>query len=308
VSVLVVGSVALDTIRTPEGDAEGTLGGSASYASLAARLFAPTAILGVVGEDFPAEHLRMFAEEGIDASGVEVVAGGKTFHWEGRYHEDMNTRDTLRTDLNVLATHHPDVPERLRETRHLFLANTDPDLQLQTLSQCSGPRLVVADTMTLWIECKRDALWEMISRADVFLINDGEARDLCETPNLVRAGRRMLEAGAGRVIIKKGEHGCLMMTAESIFAGPAYPLREVRDPTGAGDSFAGAYLGHLAQCEAPEEGDHRRAIIAGAAAGSFNCESFGVERLRSLTPGELRARCDALMALMSVEGMKSTAG
>ncbi len=296
-TVLIVGSVAFDTVETPHGRVERTLGGSASFASLAARLFAPTAILGVVGADFPDEYVNLFTDKGIDARGLQVVPDGKTFHWAGRYHTDMNTRDTLATDLNVLATHHPDVPDALRGAEFLFLANTDPELQMQTLAQCDGPRLVLADTMNLWIETKRDALWALIAKVDVLVINDSEARDLCETPSLVAAARRILDAGAKRVIIKKGEHGSLMFTADSVFAAPACPLESVFDPTGAGDSFAGAYLGHLAQADTLDEAAHRRAIIAGTAVAAFNCESFSVERLRALSAADVHARCDELREL-----------
>jgi sugar/nucleoside kinase (ribokinase family) len=300
-----VGSVALDTIHTPWGSAERTLGGSASYAALASRLFAPTSILGVVGADFPDAHLQMFAQEEIDASAVVIVKDGKTFFWEGRYHEDMNTRDSLCTEINVLGSHHPDVPARLAKTPFLFLANTDPELQVKSMSQCTGQTLVLADTMNLWIETKREATWALVSKSDVFVINDSEARMLCDTPSLVRAGQRLLEAGAGRVIIKKGEHGCLMMTRDTLFAAPGHPLEEVRDPTGAGDSFAGAYLGYLAQAGSLSEETHRQAVIVGTAVASYNCEAFGTDRLRALTRGEVHARCLELHALTACEAVRA---
>jgi len=243
----------------------------------------------------------MFEQEGIDARGLEAVADGKTFHWHGRYHENMNDRTTLATELNVLATHHPDVPEGLLAPDYLFLANTDPDLQMKTLSQLERPKLVLADTMNLWIELNRDSLWQMISKVDVLMINDSEAQMLCETSSNVAAARQILDTGCGRVIVKKGEHGCLMFTPESIFAAPAFPLERVHDPTGAGDSFAGAYLGYLARVDSLDEEAHRCALIAGTAVASHCCESFSVDRLQALTRSETNERMSALSEMMRFE-------
>lgn len=301
-SLLIVGSVALDTIETPAGRADRALGGSASYAALASRLFAPTAILGVVGEDFPLEYVALLHGAGIDTAGLETVPGGKTFHWAGRYHPNMNARDTLLTEINVLGTHHPAVPEPLRGSDFLFLANTSPELQLRTLSEMRRPRLVLADTMNLWIETQREAVWRLIAQTDVMLINESEAQMLCDTASLVRAGRLMLEGGAKRVIIKKGEHGCLMLTRETLFTAPAFPLETVCDPTGAGDSFAGAYLGFLAQAGSLEEPAHRAAIAAATALASYNCEEFGVGRLARLTREEVTARAEALREMTRFDG------
>lgn len=296
-TVLTVGSIAFDSIETPTAKKDKMLGGSASYASLASRIFAPSAILGVVGADFPQEYSQMFASEGIDTQGLVVVDDGKTFHWAGKYHADMNNRDTLMTELNVLATHHPDVPEPLQSAEYLFLANTDPELQMVTLSQCSNTRLVLADTMNLWINTKLEALWKLIAKVDVLLINDSEAEMLCGTTNLVVASRKILECGTKRVIIKKGAHGSLMFTKDSTFLAPAYPLAKVIDPTGAGDSFAGAYLGYLAQCSTLEESAHRRALIVGTAVASFNCEEFSVDGLRRLTRDDVVKRCEEIHQL-----------
>ncbi|MBN1475879.1 sugar kinase [Candidatus Sumerlaeota bacterium] len=304
-TVLIVGSVALDSVETPHGRVDRALGGSAPFASLASKLFAPTALLGVVGADFPAEHIGNLRRWGIDIQGLEIVPDGKTFHWAGRYHENMNDRDTLTTELNVLATHHPDVPEPLSRPDFLFLANTSPELQMKTLSQVERPRLVLADSMNLWIDTAREALWEMIRSVDVFLLNDSEAHSLCETRSLLVAARRLLDEGVGRVIIKKGEHGSLMVTRDSVFCAPAYPLERVCDPTGAGDSFAGAYLGHLAQAKTLDEEAHRCALIAGAAVAAFNCETFSIERLSGLTRADVDARCREIHAMTRFEALDS---
>lgn len=288
-AVVIVGSVALDTVATPFGRAESVLGGSATYAALAASFFSPVRLVAVVGEDFPEAHLEALRQRGVDLSGVEIAAGA-TFRWEGYYEFDLNQAHTVSTQLNVFERFRPKLPPAYRDTPYLFLANIDPELQLSVCSQVHAPRLTICDTMNYWIVNKRPALLEMLRRAEIVLMNDAEARQLCETPNLVMAARQVLAMGPRAVIIKKGEHGALLFTPEGHFSAPSYPLETVRDPTGAGDTFAGALIGYLAYTNDPSEDSLRQAIVYGSVMASYNVEDFGPARLLRLTHEEIIAR------------------
>ena len=288
-AVLVVGSIALDSVETPFGSAQEVLGGAAVYASAAASFFAPVRMVGVVGADFPREHLRRLQEWDIDVSGVEV-RDGRTFRWSGYYEYDLNQAHTIATHLNVFEDFRPALPERYRCTPYVFLANIDPELQAAVLDQVEGPRLTVLDTMNFWISGKREALLAVLKRVDVALMNDAEARQLCETSSLVQAARRLLELGPRAVVLKKGEHGAVMWTRDGHFAAPGYPLDQVRDPTGAGDAFAGGLIGYLAYTDDFSDENLRKAIVCGSVVASFDVEDFSLERLARLTPDEIVAR------------------
>ncbi len=293
-SVLVVGSVALDDVRTPFGDVKNALGGSCSYASTAVSYFSDPSIAGVVGGDFPQEHIELFKSRGINTDALEVAPEGKTFHWTGYYEYDMNQAHTVDTQLNVFADFNPVIPESLRKARYVMLGNLDPELQLKVLDQLEGPELVMADTMNFWIDIKRDALMEVVKRCDVMLMNDAEARQLCDTVSLQKAARELMNLGVGRVIIKKGEHGCLMFSNGSYFCAPAFPLEVVHDPTGAGDTFAGGFIGYLARSEELTEDVFRQAVIVGTTMASFTVEKFSLDRLANLDPAEITERCGLL--------------
>lgn len=308
-AVLVVGSIGLDTLETPFGRAENVLGGSASYFALAASLYAPVRLVGVVGEDFPDEHVELLRRRGVDLAGLQRRPG-RTFRWAGRYHYDLNTRDTLDTQLNVFAEFHPDIPADYRDTPYVFLANIHPELQLEVLQQVSGPRLVVLDSMNLWIDTAREALDRVIGRADIVTMNDEEARQYADTHNLVLAAQRIRERGPRTVIIKKGEHGCLVAGQEGVFAAPGFPLEDVGDPTGAGDAFAGGFVGHLAETGDLSWAGIRRALIHGSVVGSFTVEAFGVERLAQLNRAEIdqRYRLFREITTFEPEGLGQAAG
>jgi sugar/nucleoside kinase (ribokinase family) len=300
VSIVVVGSVALDSIETPFGKAENTLGGSATHFSCAASFFAPVSLVGVVGSDFPVEHVEFLRSRGVDTSGLEF-ADGETFAWEGFYEFDLNTAHSKKTCLNVFETFHPKLTEAQRDASHVFLANIDPDLQREVLDQVREPKLVVCDTMNFWIEQKRESLVETLSRVDIALLNDAEARELCGTYSLLDAARTILSWGPTAVILKKGEHGALLFTADSHFAAPAFPLEEIRDPTGAGDSFAGGFVGYLASQDEATEPCLRRAVINGSVMASYNVEGFGADRLRTLTEAEISGRYEAFRRITSFD-------
>lgn len=290
-SLLVVGSVAFDTIETPFSTAEKCIGGSASYISLSAGFFVkPVQLVGVVGDDFPTSAIDEFRTRGVDTAGLEVVAGEKTFHWHGRYHYDMNMRDSLRTDLNVFAHFDPKVPEAYRSSEFVCLGNIDPVLQRKVLAQVKKPRLVACDTMNYWIEGKRDELMKTLALVDVLIINETEARELTQQASLIRAGRMIMSYGPKIAVIKKGEHGALLFTNNTIFAAPAFPLEDVYDPTGAGDTFAGGFIGWLAKSGDISEQNLRRAVIFGSVLASFSVEQFGFNRLLTLTEGEVMDR------------------
>jgi sugar/nucleoside kinase (ribokinase family) len=288
-TVLIVGSVAMDTVRTPLGSAECALGGAAVYSSVAASFFANVRLVGVVGGDFPEEHLEFLRSRRIDLQGLQVEAG-ETFRWEGYYDFDVNQAHTLATHLNVFQDFRPRLPESYRHTPYVFLANIDPDLQLEVLDQIVKPRLTFCDTMNFWIEGKRDRLLEVLRRVDVVFMNDAEARELCGTFSLVRAGRKLLEMGPRAVILKKGEHGAILFTPDSHFSAPSYPLEEVCDPTGAGDSFAGGFIGYLASQGDLSEAALRRAVVHGSVLASFNVEDFSLNRMRRLGAEEIQER------------------
>lgn len=302
-NLLIVGTVAYDTVRTPFGFRERALGGSAAYAAAAASYFADTGILAVVGEDFAEEDRRRLLERGVDLSGLRTVPGGRCFHWHGEYGFDLNTARTLRTDLNVLASFDPEVPEAWRKTPCLFLANGDPVVQRKVLQQMEAPRLVAADTMNYWIENRNAELWELIGRVDVLLVNEAEARQLTGEANLLKAARKVLAAGPSRLVIKRGEYGVLEITRGGLFAAPGFPLEEVFDPTGAGDSFAGGFMGRLAANGENGPAAYRQALVLGSVMASFNVEDFSLSRLLSLSWEEIRQRYRAFRNLTAFEDL-----
>jgi sugar/nucleoside kinase (ribokinase family) len=287
--ILVVGSLGFDDIETPFGRAEHVLGGSTVYFSAAASLFAPVKVVSVVGTDMPLESFNFLRERGVDLQGLQV-ADGKTFHWAGRYDYDLNSRETLATDLNVYADFHPKLPPGYEQSSYVFLANIHPALQQEVLRQVRSPRLTVMDTMNLWIDIERDALLETMRMVNIVSLNEEEARMLSGSNSLVAAARFILDLGPRVVLIKKGENGCAMITREGYFMAPAYPLEEVYDPTGAGDSFAGGFMGYLACAGDLSDQSLRRAVVQGSAVASFTVERFSVDRLRGLSRGEIDRR------------------
>lgn len=305
-SILAVGTVAFDSIETPFGRADRVLGGSATYIALAARyLAAPVRLVAVVGRDFPERHVEAFAARGIDTRGLVRDPDGDTFFWAGRYHYDLNTRDTLATHLNVLATFDPVLPEAYRDSRIVCLGNLDPDVQRRVLDQVTGPagrgpELVVLDTMNYWIEQTPDALRRTLERVDVLVVNDAEARELAREPNLIRAARLIRAMGPRTVVIKKGEHGALLFHGEAVFSAPAYPLEDILDPTGAGDTFLGGFAGHLARTDPHDPAELRRAVVLGSALASFAVERFGPERILDLRPEQIEARLGAFYDLCAI--------
>ncbi|MBI2987381.1 MAG: sugar kinase [Deltaproteobacteria bacterium] len=288
-SVVVVGTVAFDSIETPSGFAERVLGGSASYFAVAASFFSPVKIVGVIGEDFPEEHLAIFSRHGVDLEGLRRE-NGETFHWRGRYHEDLNVRDTVELHLNVLAGFRPRLPESYRDAEYVFLGNIDPVMQMEVLNQLRRIRLVACDTMDHWIQGSGDELRRVMGKIGMLIINDSEARLLSGEHNIVRAARAILKMGPKVVLIKRGEYGVLQFSDSSMFATPAYPLEEVFDPTGAGDSFAGGFLGHLARSRDHSQSGLRRAIVYGSVVASFTVEDFGLKRLTNLSLAEIEER------------------
>jgi sugar/nucleoside kinase (ribokinase family) len=299
-SLLVVGSVALDTVETPFGRAEDALGGSATFFSAAASLFCPVQLVGVVGDDYPMDALSFLGERGVDLSGLETAAG-ESFRWSGVYSYDLNSRETLETRLGVFADFQPKIPEAFRDAEWVFLGNIDPELQHGVLDQVHSPRLVACDTMNLWIDIRRERLVELLGRVDLLMVNDGEARQLSGEHNLQKAARWILDRGPRCLIIKKGEHGAILFTPHSVFFAPGYPLEDVFDPTGAGDAFAGGFMGHLAQCGRLEDADLRRARVYGSARGSFAVEKFSVERFRDLAVEEIEDRVRAFREMTVFE-------
>lgn len=287
--VLIVGSVALDSVRTPFGEVDEVLGGSATYGSIAASYFTDVDLVAVVGEDFPEPHRNFLRRRGINVDGL-ATQPGRTFRWKGEYGFQLNEAKTLRTELNVLETFQPTLPPRYRQAELVFLANIDPDLQMHVLSQVERPRLVAADTMNFWIDGKRESLLRVLKEIDLLMINDGEARSLAKEVNLVKAAQWILGCGPKGLIIKRGEYGAMMFNSHRVFIAPAYPLESVFDPTGAGDSFAGGLLGYLAQSDDLSDGNLRRAVIYGSAMASFAVEAFSVERLKDVTEEELQTR------------------
>jgi sugar/nucleoside kinase (ribokinase family) len=291
--ILVVGSVALDSIRTPYGNVEDALGGSASYFSFSASHFAPVRIVAVVGEDFPVRHRETFESRGVDLAGLETAAG-QTFRWKGEYTVELGHAITLETQLNVFSTFHPRLDARHRVMPYVFLANIDPDLQLEVLDQMEDPQLSVSDTMNYWIARKPDRVFEVLRKVDVALLNEEEARALSGEAQLVRAAGRLLEQGANAVIIKKGEHGALYRSRDELFITPAFPVSGLCDPTGAGDSFAGGFIGWLARTGRHDPDALRQALACGAAMASLAIEAFSPERLVATSPGEIEERLTTL--------------
>ena len=288
-SILVVGSIALDSIETPFGKVEEVLGGSAVYFSLAASFFASINLVGVVGKDFPEEHLQVLQQRDVDLEGLQREEG-KTFRWAGNYGYDLNEAQTLDTQLNVFSHFTPTIPDKYRRSELVFLANIDPTLQLSVLKQVHRPQVIACDTMNFWIENKLDALKETIKWTDILLINEAEARELAKEANLIKAGRSILSLGPKTLVVKQGNYGALMFTENSIFSAPAYPLEDTVDPTGAGDTFAGGFMGYLANSQSLQESEIRKAIIFGSVMASFAVEQFSIDRLRSLTFQEIENR------------------
>ncbi len=288
-SMLIVGTVATDDIVTPSASAEGVLGGSAVYAATAGSLYGPVQIIGVVGADFPPDYMAYLQERQFDLEGLEVQEG-KTFHWAGKYHRDMNTRDTLATDLNVLATFNPTLPAAYRRTPFVFLANVDPTIQLNALDQMERPTLTVLDTMNYWIETQRETLTAVMRRVDLIMVNDEELRQYTGEHSLLRAARQVLALGPRALIVKKGEHGAALVTRDGYYYAPAYPLEDVVDPTGAGDSFAGGFLGYIAHHGRESERGLHRALIHGSVVASFTVEDFSVNRLKDVTREDIQRR------------------
>lgn len=287
--LLVVGSVAIDSIRTPFGARERSLGGAALHFSVSASFFSEVGVVAVIGDDFTEEDHQVFRERGIDTDNLQRVAGGKTFRWAGEYGYDLNTAHTLDTQLNVFADFDPRLSPRARQSPFLFLANIQPGLQRKVREQVDA-RFVAMDTMNFWIEGAREELLQTIAVVDALLINDAEARELAQEANLIRAARKILTLGPQMVVVKRGEYGAAFFTRDSYFATPAFPLESVFDPTGAGDSFAGGFMGYLAQAEKIDDVTLRRAVIYGSVMASFNVEEFSCDRLRRLRPEEIRER------------------
>ena len=294
--VLVVGTVAFDSVETPHASAERILGGSAAYFAMTASFFAPVQLVGVIGEDFPQEYLDLLSGRGVDLEGLKREKGD-TFYWRGRYHEDLNVRDTLELHLNVLSGYVPHLPESYRDSQYVFLGNIDPTMQLKVLEQLTNSRLVACDTMDHWIQGSNAELQKVLRRVEILVINDSEARLLSGQHNIVKAARSILKMGPRVLLIKRGEYGVLQFTDSSVFATPAFPLEEVFDPTGAGDSFAGGFVGYLARTGDHSERGLRRAIAYGSVVASFAVEDFGLRRMIPLTLQEIEDRYRRFLAL-----------
>lgn len=299
-SVLVVGSVALDSVETPFGRADDALGGSATYFAASASHHTPVQVVGVVGSDFPVDQLEPLVARGVDLAGLER-ADGESFRWRGRYRHDLNVAETLETRLGVFSHFRPKIPAQFRQARYVFLGNIDPRLQLDVLDQVERPALVACDTMNFWIESRRADLVRLLGRVDLITLNDAEARQLTEQANLVKAARWILDRGPRTVVIKKGEHGAFMFHADRVFYAPAYPLEEVFDPTGAGDSFAGGFMGYLARTNDLSEANLRRAVVFGSVMGSFVVEGFSIARLLEVGADDIARRVADFHSLVSFD-------
>lgn len=301
-SLLVVGSVAFDSVKTPFGEAKEVLGGSATYFSTAASYFTEVKLVAVVGDDFPESHLTFLQQKGVDFEGLERRSG-RTFRWRGEYGYQLNEAKTLDTQLNVFESFRPKLPSSYRDASVVFLANIDPELQLDVLKQVRQPKLVACDTMNFWIAGKRDALIKTLGEVDILIINDGEARELAGEFNLVKVAKKILSFGPKILIIKRGEYGALMFNGQTTFAAPALPLENVFDPTGAGDSFAGGFMGYLSQNGTMNEAALRQAVIYGSVMASFNVEAFSLDRMRTLTREEINARYQEFKSLTFFENV-----
>jgi len=298
VSLLVVGSVALDTVETPFGNVKDALGGSAVYISIAAGYFTtPIRLVAVVGGDFPKEHIKFMESHQIDLDGLQKVEAGKTFRWGGKYHYDLNVRDTLFTDLNVFKNFDPKIPSGFKSSSYVVLGNIDPVLQLRVLNQINKPRLVVGDTMNYWIETKPKELMKTMKFMNAIIVNDSEARLLTHEPNLIKAAKKIIKMGPKIIIIKKGEHGAMLVTDDTIFSAPAYPLETIFDPTGAGDAFAGGFIGWIARTDDLSTENLKRAVVYGSTLASFCVEKFSVDSLRDLSYLKIRDRFHSFMDL-----------
>jgi sugar/nucleoside kinase (ribokinase family) len=306
VSILVVGSVALDSIQTPFGRVRDALGGAATYFSTVASLYDRVNLVGVVGSDFPREHVDFLVGRGVDTRGLQIVEG-KTFRWAGRYDYDMNVAETLATELNVFADFRPQLPDDYADAEYVFLANIDPELQMSVLEQVRSPRLIALDTMNYWIEYKRDALTEAFKRVDIVLMNEAETRQYGQTFSLIRAAQKILELGPKALVVKKGEYGAVLFAnggdpTRTYFFAPAYPLEKIADPTGAGDTFAGGFMGYLAHTrQGAENMAIRQAIVHGTVVASFTVEGFSLERLRSLGLDDILKRYEAFKRFTAFE-------
>jgi sugar/nucleoside kinase (ribokinase family) len=301
-SILVVGSVAFDSVKTPFGEADNVLGGSATYFSVSASYFSPVNVVGVIGKDFTEEHQSIFKRHNIDTAGL-VQTEGETFRWKGQYGFELNEAQTLDTQLNVLQTFDPKIPDSYRDCEYVFLGNIDPVLQVKVLDQIKNPKLVACDTMNFWIDSQLDNLKETLKRIDMLVINDGEARMLSGEANLVQAANKIRAMGPNRLIIKRGEYGVLMFNGDSIFGAPAFPLEQVFDPTGAGDTFAGGLVGHLAQVDEVTDATLRQAIVFGSVMASFNVEEFSLNRLSALTKTDIQGRFEQFKKLTHFESL-----
>ena len=300
--ILVVGSVAFDSVETPFGRGNDILGGSATYFSTAASFFTGVQLVAVVGEDFPVEHRDFLAARNIDLAGLQV-APGRTFRWKGRYGFDLNEAQTLETQLNVFEGFRPVLPENFRDTEVVFLANIDPELQLEVVRQVRRPRVIACDTMNFWIAGKREALLRTLGQVDILIINEGETRQLANQANLVKAARTILALGPKTLVVKRGEYGVLVFGEHSVFSIPAYPLEEVFDPTGAGDTFAGGFIGYLAATGNFSEATIRKATVFGSVMASFTVEDFSLDRLRTLSWPEIEERFRMFQALTAFDGL-----
>jgi len=282
--LLIVGSLGLDTVTTPFDKVEDALGGSATYISLASSYFSgPVRLVGVVGSDFPDEYVKLLEDHNVDLEGLQKIEGGKTFRWGGKYHYDLNVRDTLFTELNVFESFDPIIPESFRKSKYVCLGNIDPTLQLKVLAQMDDPQFIVCDTMNYWIEGKKDELLELLKKVHVLIINDSEARLLAQEPNLIKASKMIRKLGPEILIIKKGEHGAMLFTDDTIFSAPAYPMETIFDPTGAGDSFAGGFIGYLFKSRNLSPNSLKAAVIYGSSMASFCVEKFSTKGLEDLS-------------------------
>lgn len=297
--LVVVGSVAIDNVETPTARRDNLLGGSATHFSYAASFFTSVRLVGVVGADWPAEHTKLLSDRNIDVSGLHQVKDGKTFTWTGRYHDNMNDRDTLDVQLNVFGEFDPVLPESYRRAKYVFLANGVPAVQMKVLSQVPGRRLAVADTMDLWINIARDDLNKLLSQLDGLVLNDSEAKLIAQTENLVTAGHRVREMGPKFVIIKKGEHGAMFFSDYETYVLPAFPTQNVIDPTGAGDSFAGGMMGYLSERDNFDPDTLKTAMAYGILVASFNVEGFGLERLTEITRADIDERMAVYRKMLS---------
>ncbi len=301
-SILVVGSVAYDDLETPFGKKERILGGAATHFSASASFYSPIQLVGVVGQDFNETEIAFLKQRGVDLSGLQIQSDGKTFHWKGRYGYDLNEAQTLETHLNVFANFNPVLPQHFRKSPCLFLANIDPTLQLEVLKQMENPKLIAMDTMNFWITSKPEALKKILKKVQVLMVNESEARQLTQERNLVKAAKKIRKWGPEIVVIKRGEYGAILFTNDFVFSAPGFPLEDIKDPTGAGDSFAGGFVGYLSKHNGRlDQTDLKRAVICGSVMASFQVEDFGLDRMRHLTKKEINERFQAFKALSHFE-------